>query len=56
MPPGSLVAGVPAKVGRPLTDEERADMRANAEVYVDLARQHAAALGGPTPTETNAAR
>ncbi|MFC7216876.1 gamma carbonic anhydrase family protein [Streptomyces polyrhachis] len=41
VPPGSLVAGVPAKVRRPLTDEEREMLRVNAEVYVALARTHA---------------
>ncbi|QKW10590.1 gamma carbonic anhydrase family protein [Streptomyces sp. NA04227] len=40
IPPGSLVAGVPAKVRRPLTDEERELVKANGEVYVDLAGQH----------------
>ncbi|NGN62975.1 gamma carbonic anhydrase family protein [Streptomyces sp. A7024] len=40
VPPGSLVAGVPAKVRRPLTDEERDHIRLNAEGYVGLARLH----------------
>lgn len=43
VPPGSLVAGVPAKVRRETTPEEREGIRLNAAVYVDLARQHAAA-------------
>jgi carbonic anhydrase/acetyltransferase-like protein (isoleucine patch superfamily) len=43
VPPGSLVAGLPAKVRRELTDDERAGVRANAEVYRELARRHAAA-------------
>lgn len=43
VPPGSLVAGVPAKVRRGTTPEEREGIRLNAAVYVDLARQHAAA-------------
>lgn len=38
IPAGSLVAGVPAKVRRPLTDEERAGLLANADIY--LAHQH----------------
>lgn len=45
VPPGSLVAGVPAKVRRELTDEERAGLRLNADVYVELAAKHAAATG-----------
>lgn len=45
VPPGSLVAGVPAKVRRPLTDEERAQIRVNGEMYTELARAHREALG-----------
>ncbi|WP_026531089.1 gamma carbonic anhydrase family protein [Haematomicrobium sanguinis] len=37
IPPGSLVAGVPAKVRRPLTEEEQAHIRENGAHYVDLA-------------------
>lgn len=33
VPDGSLVAGVPAKVRRALTDDEKADLIANAEIY-----------------------
>ena len=33
IPDGSLVAGVPAKVRRELSDEERASLIANAEIY-----------------------
>jgi len=33
IPAGSLVAGVPAKVRRPLTDDEKADIVRNAENY-----------------------
>lgn len=43
IPPGSLVAGLPGKVRRELTDEERAGVRYNAEVYLELRAQHAAA-------------
>lgn len=43
VPPGSLVAGVPAKVRRPLTDEEREGIKLNAAVYTDLAKKHRAA-------------
>ncbi|MFI9201375.1 gamma carbonic anhydrase family protein [Streptomyces sp. NPDC053048] len=46
VPPGSLVAGVPAKVRRELTDEEREHIRTNAEMYLGLARDHREALGG----------
>jgi carbonic anhydrase/acetyltransferase-like protein (isoleucine patch superfamily) len=41
VPDGSLVAGVPAKVRRALTDEERAGLLRNAEVYLTLAAEHA---------------
>lgn len=34
VPPGSLVMGSPAKVRRPLTDEEKASIRGYAERYV----------------------
>ena len=40
VPPRSLVAGVPAKVRRELTEEEFDGVRRNAEHYVDLARAH----------------
>ncbi|MBW4094453.1 MAG: gamma carbonic anhydrase family protein [Acidobacteria bacterium] len=40
IPPRSLVAGVPAKVRRELTDEEVASVRDNATRYVALAAQH----------------
>lgn len=46
VPPGSLVAGVPAKVKRELTDEEREGIKANAEMYRELARLH---RDGQTP-------
>jgi carbonic anhydrase/acetyltransferase-like protein (isoleucine patch superfamily) len=36
-----MVAGVPAKVRRPVTDDEAAGIRLVAEHYVQLARQHA---------------
>ena len=42
IPPRSLVAGVPAKVRRELTDEELAGVTANAAHYVELSRTHAA--------------
>lgn len=40
VPPRSLVAGVPAKVRRELTDEEFDGVKANAARYVELARAH----------------
>ncbi|AZH78497.1 MULTISPECIES: gamma carbonic anhydrase family protein [Microbacterium] len=42
IPPGSLVAGVPASVRRPLTEEERAGLIANADIYLEHVRTHAA--------------
>lgn len=44
VPAGSLVAGVPAKVRRPLTDAEREGLKDNARAYLELAAAHAAAL------------
>ncbi|WP_369203319.1 gamma carbonic anhydrase family protein [Streptomyces sp. PU-14G] len=46
VPPGSLVAGVPGKVRRELTDEEREGIRFNATAYVELAKQHREAAVG----------
>ncbi|MCZ2403034.1 gamma carbonic anhydrase family protein [Paenarthrobacter sp. Z7-10] len=40
IPPRSLVAGVPAKVRRQLTDEEFDGVQQNAARYVQLAREH----------------
>ncbi|MCK1798955.1 gamma carbonic anhydrase family protein [Streptomyces sp. XM4193] len=40
VPPNSLVAGVPAKVRRELTEEERAGLVLNAEAYTGLAAAH----------------
>lgn len=44
VPAGSLVAGVPGKVRRELTEEERQRNRSTARRYVDQARRHQAAL------------
>ena len=41
IPPRSLVAGVPAKVRRPLTDDEVAAMKVNADTYVARAAKYA---------------
>ncbi|MFE6668550.1 gamma carbonic anhydrase family protein [Streptomyces sp. NPDC057697] len=46
VPPGSLVAGVPAKVKRQLTEEELEGIRFNAVGYVDLAEAHRRAHEG----------
>jgi carbonic anhydrase/acetyltransferase-like protein (isoleucine patch superfamily) len=43
VPPRSLVAGVPAKVRRTLSDDEVAGIRHNAEVYLQHAALHASA-------------
>ncbi|KAD3515151.1 gamma carbonic anhydrase family protein [Arthrobacter yangruifuii] len=43
VPPRSLVAGMPAKVRRPLTDAEVEGVRANAENYRQTAADHRAA-------------
>ncbi|MDH6221376.1 gamma carbonic anhydrase family protein [Streptomyces pseudovenezuelae] len=40
VPPGSLVAGVPAKIRRELTDEEREGITLNGTLYADLAKAH----------------
>jgi len=41
-PPGSMVYGSPAKVVRPLTEQEQRGLRLSAEKYVEVARAHAA--------------
>ncbi|MEV6164535.1 gamma carbonic anhydrase family protein [Streptomyces sp. NPDC052052] len=40
VPAGSLVAGVPAKVRRPLTEKELEGITSNAVGYVELAKAH----------------
>ncbi|MEU3254603.1 gamma carbonic anhydrase family protein [Streptomyces sp. NPDC006997] len=40
VPPGSLVAGVPAKVRRELTEEERQGVSLNGVMYAELATAH----------------
>ncbi|KAB2887358.1 MAG: gamma carbonic anhydrase family protein [Kofleriaceae bacterium] len=40
IPPGSMVMGSPARVKRPLTDDERARIASSAEHYVELARTY----------------
>ena len=44
VPPGSLVLGAPARVKRPLTDDERTGLLASAAGYVHNAARHAASL------------
>lgn len=46
VPDGSMVLGAPAKVVRPLTDQERTSLRPWAEKYIVVARAHAARLAG----------
>ena len=41
---GSLIVGVPARVVRPLTEEEKAAIRVSAAHYADKASRYAAAL------------
>ena len=45
IPPRSLVAGVPGKVRRPLSDAEYDRVVANARIYEDLAARHRQATG-----------
>ncbi|MFG3201411.1 gamma carbonic anhydrase family protein [Streptomyces sp. NPDC048192] len=40
VPPGSLVTGVPAKVRRELTEEERQGVTLNGTMYAELAKAH----------------
>ncbi|MFG2058091.1 gamma carbonic anhydrase family protein [Micromonospora sp. NPDC048930] len=47
VPPGSLVVGMPARVRRDLSAEERAGIVRNAEGYADRARAHAVATSLP---------
>jgi carbonic anhydrase/acetyltransferase-like protein (isoleucine patch superfamily) len=42
IPPRSLVAGVPAKVRRSITDEEFAKIQRNATRYLELSALHRA--------------
>lgn len=46
VPPGSLVVGSPARVKRPLTDEERAFLVTSSANYVGYAEAHRDALRG----------
>jgi carbonic anhydrase/acetyltransferase-like protein (isoleucine patch superfamily) len=44
-PPRSLVMGAPARVKRPLSEEELAMIRRSAENYLEYVREHRAAAG-----------
>ncbi|QBR93697.1 gamma carbonic anhydrase family protein [Nocardioides euryhalodurans] len=46
VPPGSLVAGVPGRVKRPVTDAERERMRSGTASYVTRARAYREASSG----------
>jgi phenylacetic acid degradation protein len=49
IPPRVLVAGVPAKVLRPLTDADIAWKREGTALYIELARRCLAGLTAATP-------
>ena len=53
IPDGSLVMGAPARVVRPLTDEEKAELRRVSESYVQRARRYRSHL---TPSSLPAYR
>ena len=42
VPDGSVILGLPAKVVRPIRDDEKAYIRRVVETYLDLSRRHAA--------------
>ena len=46
IPPRSLVAGAPAKVRRPLTDDEVERLHRNARTYEGLMQLHREAASG----------
>lgn len=47
IPPRSLVAGVPGKVRRELSDTEYDRVVANAQIYLDLSTRHRLVAGNP---------
>lgn len=50
VPPGTLMLGSPARVRRPLTEDEKAGLRESAAHYVELAaRYRAEGWGSPCP-------
>ncbi len=54
-PDGSLIVGSPARVARPLGEEEIAGIRRSAEIYVENAQRFAAALSRPGRADSSAA-
>lgn len=55
IPPGSMVMGAPAKVVRPLTQEEQEAITHSAEEYRRMAQRHFPACGaGPLPPSQGA--
>lgn len=46
VPPGTLALGVPARIVRPLTGEERTRIAASADRYVKYAEEYLELLGG----------
>lgn len=46
IPAGSLVTGIPAKVARQLSEEEKLGLVENARHYAELSQSHRAANGG----------
>ncbi len=46
IPPGSLVIGSPARVKRPVNEQERVQIERGAPQYVELARRYLAGGGG----------
>ena len=49
IPAGSLVVGAPARVVRPLRDEEVEEIKDNARLYGGLAREWQLAASDPSP-------
>lgn len=49
VPAGSLVAGVPAKIKKELSDKERKDLKKWAEKYLTVAKAHREKLGKMRP-------
>jgi carbonic anhydrase/acetyltransferase-like protein (isoleucine patch superfamily) len=47
VPPRSLVMGLPAKVRRPITDEEREGLRHYAQNYYEYKESYLAEAGRP---------
>lgn len=54
-PDGSLIVGSPARIARPLGEQELAGIRRSAEVYVRNAQRYAAALSKPAGADSSVA-